>query len=859
MLLFFSLSVFFSVMFGTWFLRSTRVEGYVNVQASSNPTIHVVNQTSPANTTGDYYYSSIQAAVDNASDGDTVIVCPGTYYESVDVFTKSLTIRSSSGNPADTIVNASGKDRGFEVDGEYIHDYINITGFTVTGTPSPHSGVLLYRTSYANISNNIIYGNYQGIKTKRSNYNLIENNNVSANDYWGIFLYNSSYTTIRCNNVSNNVYGIYLDDEEASCLGNTISYNNIFNNTKDPGDYDLYNLQSNVATAEYNWWGTTNYSVIEGNIWDDDEGPYGKVDFIPLLDGTYPIGQPLSKLVVNQTSPACTTGVCFSTIQDAVDAANSGDEIVVCPGTYDESVTIQSKSLDISSYSGNTSDTIVDVPSGQTGFAIYGTGAENTTISGFKILGGSSASYGVTIEEIDYVEISNNYITENEYGIIITSDYATIENNNITLSNDTGILLDTSNNNTIGYNNINNNTLNGIYLYDSTNNTISYNNILDNNYNLYNGQSNDVAAEYNWWGTTNSTTIDNNINDDPTYGEVNFIPFLNAPYPTGQSRSPWSKSTCILNSSSIHVGSSVEISSLIRDNLTSIPIGDYYTEIYANNTMISNGTSNTNGWYNYTWSPSTVGNYTIKSAIYNDTNKNYIAVYNDTKILTVKELGCVTITVFFSDACPVQGAWVKAINTSNEATFYFGYTNESGQVKGCSDWWTEGALYRVEAYYPDPGTRFGGDSYFVYENGTGSTTITGTYEITPPVVVILSPQNMTYTNSSVSLNFTIDDYSDISWTGYGLDNQANVTITGNTTLSGLIFGSHNIIVYSNDTYGNTGSSDKVYFTITEPTPVGGIYIPANKLELLAPYIGLAILLAVAVVTVVFFKHKKDKS
>jgi len=40
-------------------------------------------------------------------------------------------------------------------------------------------------------------------------------------------------------------------------------------------------------------------------------------------------------------------------------------------------------------------------------------------------------------------------------------------------------------------------------------------------------------------------------------------------------------------------------------------------------------------------------------------------------------------------------------------------------------------------------------------------------------------------------------------------------------------------------------------------PVGGIYIPANKLSLLAPYIGLAILLAVAVMTVVYVKKRKS--
>ena len=39
-------------------------------------------------------------------------------------------------------------------------------------------------------------------------------------------------------------------------------------------------------------------------------------------------------------------------------------------------------------------------------------------------------------------------------------------------------------------------------------------------------------------------------------------------------------------------------------------------------------------------------------------------------------------------------------------------------------------------------------------------------------------------------------------------------------------------------------------------PVGGIYIPVNKLELLAPYIGLTILLAVAVISVVYVKKRK---
>jgi len=46
------------------------------------------------------------------------------------------------------------------------------------------------------------------------------------------------------------------------------------------------------------------------------------------------------------------------------------------------------------------------------------------------------------------------------------------------------------------------------------------------------------------------------------------------------------------------------------------------------------------------------------------------------------------------------------------------------------------------------------------------------------------------------------------------------------------------------------------WTPSQPTSVGGIYIPVNKLELLASYIGLTILSAVAVVTVAYVKKRK---
>ena len=44
-------------------------------------------------------YTSIQAAVNGAHEGDTILVYPGTYVENVDVNVTNLSIRSFSGNP----------------------------------------------------------------------------------------------------------------------------------------------------------------------------------------------------------------------------------------------------------------------------------------------------------------------------------------------------------------------------------------------------------------------------------------------------------------------------------------------------------------------------------------------------------------------------------------------------------------------------------------------------------------------------------------------------------------------------------------------------------------------------------------
>ena len=56
-----------------------------------------------------------------------------------------------------------------------------------------------------------------------------------------------------------------------------------------------------------------------------------------------------------------------------------------------------------------------------------------------------------------------------------------------------------------------------------------------------------------------------------------------------------------------------------------------------------------------------------------------------------------------------------------------------------------------------------------------------------------------------------------------------------------------------------GAESIVRILTVEEVPVGGVWIPVDKLELLAPYIGLTILLAVAVTTVDYVKKRKKNT
>lgn len=162
-------------------------------------------------------YTSIQDAVNNANDGDRILVYTGTYMENVNV-TKQLIITSESGNPDDTIVLAADPgDHVFYVTA----DNVIISGFGVTG--SNNHGIYLEEVEGCVVANNIVSNNRYGIGMENSDHNDLSNNTANANEWDGIILRHSRFNTLNNNNVFKNKVGINVLHSS--------QYNEVSNNT----------------------------------------------------------------------------------------------------------------------------------------------------------------------------------------------------------------------------------------------------------------------------------------------------------------------------------------------------------------------------------------------------------------------------------------------------------------------------------------------------------------------------------------------------------------------------------------------------------------------------------------------------
>ena len=136
----------------------------------------------------------------------------------------------------------------------------------------------------------------------------------------------------------------------------------------------------------------------------------------------------------------------YATIQAAINAANAGDTVKVCPGTYVENIAINKASLTVSS-TGGAAVTIVKAAVINSVVTVTGSKA---TLVGFTLVpAGSVAKYdigvNVAIKGNASTEIANNYIRGGRIGVNLgcASSGSTVYHNNVRGATETGINIDT--------------------------------------------------------------------------------------------------------------------------------------------------------------------------------------------------------------------------------------------------------------------------------------------------------------------------------------------------------------------------------------------------------------------------------
>jgi hypothetical protein len=369
-------------------------------------------------------FDNIQSAVDAALDGDEILVYPGTYTPAdgasqvVEIENKALWLHSLEG-PSSTIIDAGGTNRRavhyrmIQTPGSVIE------GFTITGanqtSGSWGAGLMVWNdgsvTSVLDIIDCIITGNTIGTAGSGSL-------SAGAGIQFGSGNYIISGCTIsdnHCLSEDGHGGGVHAYNSTISISDCTISNNTV---TDAGGGIFNYNNQNLYTITNSNICGNSPDQI--GGSWTDGGGNYVAdtcsgdptgaccVDTSCSIEtaancsaagGTYlgdgsscsgdPCGAGSTVWTVDDDA-----GADFYYIQDAVDAALDGHEILVYPGTYT-----------------STGDNVVDMM-GKAVWLHSSDGPETTIIDGEGVRRGILSDSGETAKTmIEGFTIQNCYAT----------------------------------------------------------------------------------------------------------------------------------------------------------------------------------------------------------------------------------------------------------------------------------------------------------------------------------------------------------------------------------------------------------------------------------------------------------------
>jgi parallel beta-helix repeat protein len=516
-------------------------------------------------------------------------------------------------------------------------------------------------------------------------------------------------------------------------------------------------------------------------------------------------------------------------------------------GNVDPETAPITRNGDTYTFAGNISNVITverdDIVLNGAGYTLQGTANEtgisltsvsNVTINNLQITG---FGIGILLNSSNTVTISGNNITNNDGGVSLfnSSDNSLFLNN--LSNNEYGAMLDSSScNNTICENNIAGNGQWGVGLWSQSDcNSLLQNTIADNGYGIWLWYSSDnntisrnsIAANgeggiWLWTSSSYNVIVANNITANNWYGiglwsQCNCNSLLqNTIADNGYGIEFWDQSS---NNAVYHnnfVANQKQVQIFNSSNLfdDGYPSGGNYWSDYVGNDSYSGPGQNITGSDGIGDTPYVIGggnvdHYPLMAeflAFSTSSGYDMDAISNST-ILDFQ---------YFSNNSTIT---MQVSNATNDQTYGFCRLEIPRSVL------VPPYTVTVSNSPVQYATLFQNESfsliYFTYQQTTEEITIQE-QDITPPTILILQPENKTYSVNSTSLTFTVDKPT--SWIGYSLDGQANVTINGNTTLADIQDGFHEIILYANSTAGIMGQSNITWFAVdTTPPTITDVY------------------------------------
>jgi parallel beta-helix repeat protein len=445
------------------------------VCAVISPNIRVLAHTQTTDIPSDF--SSIQAAINNATDGEIIFIHKGTYNENI-LVNKTVTLLGE--DVEGTIIDGNGSGIPLRISAENV----SLKNLTIRGGGSNayESGVFV-ESSSSNITSNIIIGNgLIGMCLNKSSNTIVAGNMIKQNNGDGIVLLYSSNNTLTENTIIGNNFGIHTySSNKNTFLNNTLIENTLgginlfYSSSNQLISNDLTRNNGSGIILDY----SSDNNTLSDNTVTATEG-YGLV-----------MGSSTNNILRSNNLTGNTYNFyCQATRPNLSDFLND----------IDTSNTANDRPI---YYFINRQGLIVD----QFTFTDIGylalVNCTNITVEGINF---SQNGQGLLLAFTNNTVVKHVQTTRNNQGIkLMTSVNNTITNNTLLSNNEDGIMLDySSNENIVAYNTIENSS-NGIRMVHH----------IDDNYIIGNTMTNNTIGlssySFNVQNTIENNVITNNV------------------------------------------------------------------------------------------------------------------------------------------------------------------------------------------------------------------------------------------------------------------------------------------------------------------------------------------------------------